>query len=118
MSSESVIFEKALERLSEIVGELESGDVSLENALKKYEEGVKLSHACQKQLVSAEKKIEVLTRKLDGEFVTEALDSDEEGAPKQAAKKKKNMTKSKKSVEVDVDRDNDIDENDDEDLLF
>lgn len=69
--TEEIKFEKALERLEKIVEELESGNISLEEALKKYEEGVNLSRMCQTKLEQAEKKIEVLTRNLDGTFTKE-----------------------------------------------
>lgn len=69
--TEEIKFEKALDRLEKIVEELESGNISLEDALKKYEEGVKLSRICQTKLEQAEKKIEVLTRSLDGGFTKE-----------------------------------------------
>jgi len=59
-------FEKALERLEHIVQDLEMGNVTLDEALKKYEEGVKLSRACQEKLGQAEKKIEVLTQSGSG----------------------------------------------------
>ena len=75
--SDEIKFEKALERLEKIVEELEEGNVSLEDALKKYEEGVKLSAVCQKRLSQAEKKIEILTRSLDGTQKREAFDPEE-----------------------------------------
>ena len=56
-------FEEALKRLEKIVGELESGKLSLDESLKKYEEGVKLSRFCHKSLQTAQKKIQVLTKK-------------------------------------------------------
>ena len=56
MSSE-LSFEKAMERLEEIVNHLESGDLSLEQALEVYEEGVKLSLYCDTKLNEAEGKI-------------------------------------------------------------
>ena len=46
-------FEKALERLGKIVEDLESGNMPLEDALKKYEEGVKLSRLCTEKLTQA-----------------------------------------------------------------
>lgn len=64
--SEELKFEKALERLEKIVEELEAGNIPLEDALKKYEEGVKLSRACSEKLTQAEKKIQVLTQSLEG----------------------------------------------------
>jgi exodeoxyribonuclease VII small subunit len=53
-------FEKKLTRLEEIVGKMEGGDVSLEDSLKLFEEGVKLSRTCQKELEEAEQKVELL----------------------------------------------------------
>src|SRR3989338_4544475 len=64
--SEELKFEKAMEKLEKIVQDLESGEISLEEALKRYEEGVKLSRACQAKLAEAEKKIEMLTRGANG----------------------------------------------------
>lgn len=68
---EELKFEKALERLEKIVEELEAGDIPLEDALKKYEEGVKLSRLCGEKLAHAEKKIQILTKSLDGSFKRE-----------------------------------------------
>ena len=62
-------FEKALERLESIVQEMESGELSLENALKKFEEGVKLSHFCTQKLNETEKKITILMEQSDGTVV-------------------------------------------------
>jgi exodeoxyribonuclease VII small subunit len=59
-------FEKALEKLEKIVEDLEAGNIPLEEALKKYEEGVKLSRLCTEKLTQAETKIEQLTRVLNG----------------------------------------------------
>lgn len=85
--SEEIKFEKALERLEKIVEDLEAGNIPLEDALKKYEEGVKLSALCQKRLSQAEKKIEVLTRSLDGSLHKEPFDPEEnEEAPPRKTK--------------------------------
>lgn len=86
--SEEIKFEKALERLEKIVEDLEAGNIPLEDALKKYEEGVKLSSLCQKRLAQAEKKIEVLTRSLDGSLAKEPFEPEEnEEAPRKAKKR-------------------------------
>jgi exodeoxyribonuclease VII small subunit len=87
--AEEIKFEKALERLGKIVEELESGDVSLEDALKKYEEGVKLSRACQEHLAKAEKKIETLTKTLEGQFVKEPFECEDEAKPAAKSRVKK-----------------------------
>lgn len=63
---EELKFEKALERLEKIVEDLESGNIPLEDALKKYEEGVKLCRICTQKLSQAETKIETLTKTLNG----------------------------------------------------
>lgn len=90
---EEIKFEKALEKLEKIVEDLESGDVSLDEALKKYEEGVKLSRTCQSRLSQAEKKIEVLTKSLDGSFEIQEFDSEEA----EVTSKKKTKKSTKKS---------------------
>jgi len=77
-------FEEAMSRLESIVAELESGDIPLDKALKKFEEGIELSRFCSKLLDETEKKIEILTRTPDGgieaePFVSESPDSVEKG---------------------------------------
>ncbi len=53
-------FEKKLKRLEEIVGKMEDGELSLDDSMKLFEEGVKLSRDCQAQLSQAEQKVKVL----------------------------------------------------------
>jgi exodeoxyribonuclease VII small subunit len=55
-------FEDCLQRLEQIVDELEKGNVPLEQALKLFEEGLKLSTSCRKELEDAEGKVEILLR--------------------------------------------------------
>lgn len=55
-------FEQALKELEEIVKEMESGDLPLEEAVKKYELGIKESQYCLDLLDKTEKKIILLTR--------------------------------------------------------
>lgn len=76
-TAEEIKFEKALERLEKLVEELESGNIPLEEALKKYEEGVKLSRVLSEKLTSAEKKIQVLSKALDGSFKREDFEFDD-----------------------------------------
>ena len=66
-----ISFEKAMEKLEKIVTELEGGDLSLDDSLKKYEEGGKLSMACRQKLDKAKQKIEMLVKKDDGLFESE-----------------------------------------------
>ena len=74
-------FEEMLARLEEIAGELESGDLPLEKAIERYEEGVKCYRECHRILTSAEKKVEILTKNADGELTPEPFeDEDTEGS--------------------------------------
>jgi exodeoxyribonuclease VII small subunit len=89
--SEKFQFEKALADLEKIVEALEGGELSLDEALKKYEDGVRLTRACQVKLQEAEKKIEILTRQLSGELKPEPFDPSDVSAPaprSKTAKKK------------------------------
>lgn len=71
-------FEKSLTRLEEVVKRLESTDLSLDEAMKLFEEGVKLSRDCQKQLEEAEGKVEILLRKADGKIAAQPFEPDNE----------------------------------------
>jgi exodeoxyribonuclease VII small subunit len=55
-------FESAVKRLESIVQELESGDLTLDQALKKFQEGVKLSKLCSNKLDETEKKVSILLK--------------------------------------------------------
>jgi len=59
-------FEKSLDELEQIVAKLEAGDLPLEDSLKLFEEGVKLSRHCRERLTNAERRIEVLMKDGDG----------------------------------------------------
>jgi exodeoxyribonuclease VII small subunit len=62
-------FETALTRLEKITEELEDGELSLENSLKKFEEGIQLAEFCSEQLSEAKAKVELLLEK-DGKIET------------------------------------------------
>lgn len=67
-------FEKKLHRLEDIVQKMEKGDLSLEESLKLFEEGVKLSRECHVRLTEAESKIKVLLSvDENGKAVTETF---------------------------------------------
>lgn len=71
-------FEKSLKKLQSIVSDLEGGDLSLEDSLKKFEEGVKTVRLCQDVLGEAQKRVQILTgEKPDGEPDFESLDEPE-----------------------------------------
>ena len=59
-------FESAVKRLESIVHELESGDLTLDEALKKFQEGVKLSKLCSNKLDETEKKVSILLKDEEG----------------------------------------------------
>jgi len=62
-------FEEAMKRLETIVQELENGDLPLEQAMKKFEEGIQLSKFCSGKLDETERKITVLLQDQDGRTV-------------------------------------------------
>lgn len=63
-------FEESIEKLENIANDLEKGDLSLEESLAKFEEGMKLSKKCNEIIEKAEKKITILLQK-DGEIQEE-----------------------------------------------
>jgi len=64
-----VTFEAAMKQLEQIVQELESGNLSLEDSIKKFEEGIKLSKFCSAKLDETEKKITLLLKDQDGNVI-------------------------------------------------
>jgi exodeoxyribonuclease VII small subunit len=73
-----VKFEEALKKLEKIVEDLEKGDLSLDEALKKYQEGIELSRLCAQRLEQAKKKIDVLVKNKKGEFELKPMDQAKE----------------------------------------
>ncbi|MGO9688896.1 MAG: exodeoxyribonuclease VII small subunit [Syntrophobacteraceae bacterium] len=71
-------FEAALTRLEEIVQELEKGDIPLDQSLKLFEEGIKLSRICNKRLEEAERKVEILIKDKDGAVKAGPFEEEEE----------------------------------------
>lgn len=61
-------FDDALKRLEEIVEQLESGQLSLEDSLARFEEGVKISLFCQEELRKTDGKVSLLVKKLNGDM--------------------------------------------------
>ena len=62
MTAKKLKFEEAMQRLQEIVGKLESGEVSLEESMKLFEEGAKLSSQCYQLLDKAEQQVTQLAK--------------------------------------------------------
>ena len=71
-------FEDQLAALEAVVERLESGDLTLEDSVRLFEEGMKLSDACKKELEAAEGKIQILVDRGRGQM--KAVDFDLEGA--------------------------------------
>ena len=67
-------FEEAFKRLDEIVTKLESGDLSLEESMTLFEEGITLTKTCKTRLEAAEQKIQLLTKDSDGNLALEDID--------------------------------------------
>lgn len=67
-------FEKDIEILEKIVQELDKGTLSLDLALSKFEQGVKLYKQCQKTLTKVEKKIKILTTELEDSTMANEAD--------------------------------------------
>lgn len=67
----TVKFEEAMARLEAIVAELERGELPLEDSMRIFEEGIKLSKTCLKMLEDAERKVEILVRDKDGKKRTQ-----------------------------------------------
>lgn len=74
MAKKTVNLEKSIADLETLVDELESGDLPLEKAMKKFEEGIKLTRQCQAALKEAEQKVEVLVKSAGGEESLELFD--------------------------------------------
>lgn len=71
-------FEEALAKLEKLVADLEGGNLSLEESLKRYEEGIELSRLCLKKLETAKKKVEILVKKETGETETKPFEMEAE----------------------------------------
>ena len=70
-------FEDAMKRLEEIVQQLETGDLPLEESLRVFEEGTKLATFCSRTLEQAEKKVALLVREQDGGLTETPFDPEE-----------------------------------------
>lgn len=76
-AKKEIDLEKSLEQLETLVKELESGDLPLEKAMQKFEQGVKLTRNCQSALKDAEQRVEILMKSAGGESVLQEFDSDD-----------------------------------------
>ena len=70
-AKKNINLEKSLADLETLVDELESGELPLEKAMQKFEEGIKLTRLCQTALKEAEQKVEILVQSAGGEELEE-----------------------------------------------
>jgi exodeoxyribonuclease VII small subunit len=70
-------FEEAFKKLEAIVNKMESGDLSLEDSLKLFEEGMRLSKLCSQKLTEVQKKVELLMKAEDGGLKTQPFPLEE-----------------------------------------
>lgn len=82
-------FEASLKKLEKIVGQLEEGDLPLEESLKLFETGVKLSRECRERLDQAERRIELLIEDSEGEPLLQPLDAEDEADDEKSAVRKR-----------------------------
>ena len=78
MAARKKSFEKAMAELETIVQELESGNMPLEKAISKYEEGMQLSKFCTQKLDEAEKKITLLMKTNNGGVVEKLVEDEDQ----------------------------------------
>lgn len=74
---QGVTFEEAMEKLENIVDQLEAGEIPLEKAIQLFQEGMELSKLCHQKLESVEEKIQVLMEE-NGELVKKPMNVEEE----------------------------------------
>lgn len=70
----STNFEAAIAELESLVEEMEQGDISLEESLKKFERGIELTRTCQQALREAEQKVQMLIEKQQGDAIVDVDD--------------------------------------------
>lgn len=70
----STNFEAAIAELESLVEEMEQGDISLEESLKKFERGIELTRTCQQALQEAEQKVQMLIEKQQGDAIVDVDD--------------------------------------------
>jgi exodeoxyribonuclease VII small subunit len=71
-------FEQSMKQLEKIVQELEDGELPLEKALKKFEEGMKLTKLCSEKLDETEKKVSILLKNSEGRITEQPFISENE----------------------------------------
>ena len=103
MADKKLTFEASLKELEKIVRRLEDGDASLEDSLKLFEDGVRLSRECQERLNQAERRIEILLKDENGNPSLEIIRAED-------LREERGVSKVKKRIV--------FDDNDDEESPF
>ena len=75
-------FEAAITRLEEIVEEMDSKNIALQDLIVRYEEGVQLAKVCEERLKEAEKRVEIITRNASGKAGLSEFEPETKAAPK------------------------------------
>ena len=81
MTQDQPTFEDAMKALETVIAELESGELTLDESLAKYEAGVKTYRVCNKLLEGAEQKVQLLLKEGEGQFATAEFDPQNPNAP-------------------------------------
>ena len=116
-SGEQITFEQSLEKLEQIVHELEDGQLGLSESLVRYEEGVKHLKQCYESLQEAERKIELLAGvDAAGNPVTEPFD--DEASSLDEKQKQRSRRRSRSGAKSNIDEDDDSDDVDEVGGLF
>ena len=82
MAQKNQTFESSLGELEKIVRKLEDGELSLEESLKLFEDGVRLSRECQERLNAAERRIEILLKDEKGNPILQEITGDQLDEPR------------------------------------
>lgn len=90
-SDKSKTFEVSLTELEKIVRKLEDGDLSLEESLKLFETGVRLSRECQERLDQAERRIDILLKDADGNLALQPIGGEEASEEKREPRVKRRI---------------------------
>lgn len=70
-------FEESMTELEAVVSQLEAGDITLDESLKLFEQGIKIANSCRKKLDEAERKVKILTAGANGEMTEEEFEAAE-----------------------------------------
>ena len=100
MNGKNQTFETSLKELEKIVRRLENGDLPLEESLKLFEDGVRLSRECQERLNQAERRIEVLLKDENGNPALRPIDKEDLSAESEPKVKRRIVFKDEDGEET------------------